>query len=308
MRNESLKLRFWTVTELLETDFPEPDWIVPGIIPEGMTLLIGDSKVGKSWFVLQLAYDVATGTSRFGISVESPKKVLFFALEDHARRIKDRVTDLGFEKTDNLQFCFAWEKGDGAFTKLVNLLEEQPDIAVVVVDTWGMWTDVIKGNDYHIVTDAAKKLRDITHQFNCSILLIHHRNKSDSSSDFVKGSLGSTGLPSVADTIVGIRRERGERDGVLEVTGRDVDEQSFALSKNDEQRGWLIAGTTQDVQNSKTRQRIVNLLREEGPLDPKAIAEELDANRSTIRNTLRKMVQDSTLNNDNGLYDLRQDE
>src|SRR3990172_4718263 len=71
----------WTVGELLAADFPEPDWIVPGMIPIGLTYLAGRPKIGKSWLALQLAHSKATG----GIFLQervSQGNVLFIALED----------------------------------------------------------------------------------------------------------------------------------------------------------------------------------------------------------------------------------
>jgi hypothetical protein len=49
----------WTAAELLATDFPEPRWAVPGILPEGAILLAGPPKVGKSWMTLGLGFGVS---------------------------------------------------------------------------------------------------------------------------------------------------------------------------------------------------------------------------------------------------------
>jgi hypothetical protein len=38
-----------TAAELMGCKFPEVQWAVPGIIPEGVTLLAGTPKPGKSW-------------------------------------------------------------------------------------------------------------------------------------------------------------------------------------------------------------------------------------------------------------------
>ena len=39
----------FTAAELMAFEFPEARWAVPGIIPEGVTLLAGKPKQGKSW-------------------------------------------------------------------------------------------------------------------------------------------------------------------------------------------------------------------------------------------------------------------
>ena len=45
----------WTLSEILDTEFPEPKWIVPSIVQEGLVMLAGRPKAGKSWMALQLA-------------------------------------------------------------------------------------------------------------------------------------------------------------------------------------------------------------------------------------------------------------
>ncbi|MGH3326786.1 MAG: AAA family ATPase, partial [Streptomycetales bacterium] len=39
----------FTADELMAMEFPEPRWAVPGILAEGVNLLAGPPKVGKSW-------------------------------------------------------------------------------------------------------------------------------------------------------------------------------------------------------------------------------------------------------------------
>ena len=51
----------------------------------------------KSWTALKIAYDVQNGNKFLGHDVEQGD-VLYFALEDSQRRIKDRVLKLGYER------------------------------------------------------------------------------------------------------------------------------------------------------------------------------------------------------------------
>ena len=56
----------WTAAELMAADFPEPRWAVPGIVAEGVTVLAGAPKVGKSWLGLGLVVATATGGKALG--------------------------------------------------------------------------------------------------------------------------------------------------------------------------------------------------------------------------------------------------
>ncbi len=56
----------FTAVELLQTDFPEPRFAVPNVVAEGLTLLVGAPKLGKSWLALNLAIAVASGGRALG--------------------------------------------------------------------------------------------------------------------------------------------------------------------------------------------------------------------------------------------------
>ncbi len=75
----------WCAADLMETEFPEPRWAVPGIIPEGLTLLAGKPKRGKSILATNLAITISGGGKALGWSQVEPGGVLYLALEDNPR-------------------------------------------------------------------------------------------------------------------------------------------------------------------------------------------------------------------------------
>lgn len=60
--------------------FPAVEYVVPGIIPEGLTLLTAAPKIGKSWLVLGLGVSAATGGCAFGSIPVTQRPVLYLAL------------------------------------------------------------------------------------------------------------------------------------------------------------------------------------------------------------------------------------
>ena len=56
----------YTAQQLMDADFPEPKWAVPGLIAEGLTFIAGAPKVGKSWLALGLGIAVASGGQVLG--------------------------------------------------------------------------------------------------------------------------------------------------------------------------------------------------------------------------------------------------
>ena len=79
-----------TAKELQGTHFPPVSWVVHDLVPEGLTLLAGKPKLGKSWLALQIGLGVATGGEVLGRPVEQGT-VLYAAMEDDYRRLKSRL-------------------------------------------------------------------------------------------------------------------------------------------------------------------------------------------------------------------------
>jgi hypothetical protein len=75
--------------------FPPLSYVVPGLIPEGLTLLVGAPKIGKSWLSLAIALAAASGGYALGhVEVGQPRPVLLLALEDGDRRLQARIRKL----------------------------------------------------------------------------------------------------------------------------------------------------------------------------------------------------------------------
>ena len=63
---ENTQVRGFNAAELLSMKLPPQKWAVKNILPEGLTILAGSPKTGKSFFVLQIALAIATGGEVFG--------------------------------------------------------------------------------------------------------------------------------------------------------------------------------------------------------------------------------------------------
>src|SRR5690349_16060989 len=72
-----------TAKDLYTMDLPKARWILPSFLPEGLTVLAGKGKIGKSWMALS-----------WSLKCSSSEKVLYLALEDHVLRLKERLAKL----------------------------------------------------------------------------------------------------------------------------------------------------------------------------------------------------------------------
>lgn len=91
--NHPYILKTVSADALATTVFEPITCIVPGYIVEGLTLLAGKPKAGKSYLALNIAYAIATGGQVLGAEVEQGD-VLYLALEDNERRLQRRLDQI----------------------------------------------------------------------------------------------------------------------------------------------------------------------------------------------------------------------
>jgi AAA domain/Domain of unknown function (DUF3854) len=110
-----------SATELMAIEFPKPRWIVPGIVPEGTTILAGKPKMGKSWLALGISVAVEGGGVALGTKRVERGAVLYLALEDNPRRLQSRLKKLlpVGAAPEGLELATEWPRlGDGGLGSL----------------------------------------------------------------------------------------------------------------------------------------------------------------------------------------------
>ena len=98
------KIKAISGEELMKLDIPPMKYIVSSLIPQGMHVVSGPSKIGKSWLLLLLCLKVAKGERFWNLRTEKGT-VLYLCLEDGLRRIQDRLSEFTEEAPDNLFFA-----------------------------------------------------------------------------------------------------------------------------------------------------------------------------------------------------------
>lgn len=88
------KLIGFSAADLRHMQFPPIKYVVPGYIVEGLSLLAGRPKKGKSWLLLHAAIAVARGGVTLGDVQCVQGDVFYAALEDNKRRLQSRMTKL----------------------------------------------------------------------------------------------------------------------------------------------------------------------------------------------------------------------
>lgn len=290
--------------EIVAKDIPEPRWVIPGILAEGLTLLAGKPKMGKSWFGLGLGVAIASGGIALGQFDCEPGEVAYLALEDTERRMRKRLIQMldGSEAPSAAQFFTSWariatKKGDGiradGLDNLRAWLEAHPKARLVVIDTLQKIRPRQKenGSIYAEDYEALTGLKALADRYHVAIVVIHHVRKAESEDVFDTVS-GSTGLTGAADSVWVLTRSRGQSDAVLHITGRDVEEQDLALEFDAKRGWWTVLGDADEFRKSEERMEVRKLLRERPGLSAKEISVALGKGYDGTRRLLWKMAGD----------------
>ncbi|WP_406371087.1 AAA family ATPase [Streptomyces sp. NBC_01550] len=294
----------WTADQLMATEFPEPKWAVPGILAEGVSLLAGPPKVGKSWLSLGLGLSVAAGGHAFDSVPVDGGPVLYLALEDTPRRLKTRMGKLlGGQKAPAgltlVTECPPFPQGGSE--AIAQWLERNPDARMVVIDVFakmrGQAPQGVSAYDADYVSVGyAKRLAD---HYGIAVVLVHHVRKM-ASEDFLTEVSGTNGIAGAADATLVLKRARGQADGILHVTGRDVNESEYALQFQEASGAWhLLDGPASDHTIGDTRAAILRHVRANPGAKPKDIADALpQVDTDTVRRTCSRMATDGQLTKD----------
>ncbi len=296
----------FTLKELMEEEFPPIKYLVQDILPEGLTILAGKPKIGKSILALNLSMSIAKGCLTLGKLSTEKTEVAYFALEDNKRRLKKRALPILKENfPENFTFFNSLlPLTKGGYEQLNSYLDSHPEVKFIVIDTIGrVKPPSYSGNSYEVDTQLYSKLHDIYLKRNVSVLVITHTKKQEAL-DFIDNVTGSAGSTGVADTVLVLSKNRTEKEAVLKVTGRDIEEeQEFALRLNSDLFSWEILGSAEFYTQSKERKEIIDiLLREEMPMTNKDLQGLLNKNYNAVRFLTWKMEKDGILLKINNSY------
>ena len=305
------KVKYLSATELMEKEFEPIRWTVPGLIPEGLILLAGKPKVGKTWLALHLCHAVAfeSGGYALGQIEVEPGKAVYYGLEDSERRLQERLKGIscGLPIPGNLFISNHLERLDaGGLEEIEAFLEDNPETRLVVIDTLARVKPRSRRNTdaYETDTEIMGGLQTLAMRRGITVLVVHHMRKNVKDADDVfDGVLGSTGLTGTADATVLVQRGRQSKEIVMHITGRDVEEQQLSVRFDLSGRvPFNLMGTTEEVHMSDTRKEILEYLEENGLTGPKELSKALGKNYSTTKNMLWTMLKEGLISNENGKY------
>ena len=278
----------WTMEELAAAKFPEPEGPIPGLIPNGLTILGGRPKRGKSWLMLQAGCSLALG-GKFLERDLHLGKVLYYALEDRGKRPQTRTAQLGIDRSALIEFETQLQPlhlgGMAAVENAVRL----GGFAMIVIDTIRR---ALPGKDFNkdgaLFDDVLSRLQTLALEKYIAIVTVLHTRKSNAGfdPDPVDDVLGSTGLTASADMVLALYTEQGKKGATLKGRGRDLDDVDEALQFDPLTCAWQSLGNTEQVKKNEADEELLGALEDLGKATIAMISKTIGKDFSNTRRRL----------------------
>jgi RecA-family ATPase len=215
-------LRLLTAEEFYADEVP--DELIEGMVHEGqLTNLNGTNKSGKTFFALQGAMAVATGSTFLGKATKQ-RNVLYVCLEMTAAMVRERMEaiarDTGtpmpeigvnfFLYAPTAQTPAGLSLLDERQRKSLELAIQENDIGLVVLDTLYRFVPGAEQNDNTVMGLVFGDIADLALRSGAGALLLDHTSRATSTGEIVN-SPSTSGLGAVikggaARTIISLKR------------------------------------------------------------------------------------------------------
>lgn len=209
-----------------------PKMLIDGVLSDGLAIMAGDSKIGKSWMVLWMCLQISKGEPVWGLPTRKTD-VVYLALEDREWRVQQRMQDLTDTPPDNLHFGFSCgQLGTELESQIEDVLKDYPSTGLIFIDTLQMVRDNVsaKVNAYAQDYKDLSSLKKIADNHGICIFVVHHTRKERDGGNIFNDMTGSTGIMGVADTGMILRKDdRFGDNATLCITGRDVEEKKLKM-------------------------------------------------------------------------------
>ena len=297
-------------SQLLKSKYKPIQWIVRNLLPEGLTVLAGKAKLGKSWLAQSLSLAVALGTPALGHFDSNRGDVLSLSLEDTPRRYQHRMHLLlkNADPPETAYLSCEWPRLPKGLEDLKRWLDSKKNPRLIVLDTLAKLKPISGGYRSGTLYDRdysdIEQLHRLAADYQIAILAITHKNKSDTEDDYdsVTGSAAVTG---VSDSIwIFNRRSRGTPQATLRISGRDIADTTHTLHWDSTAASWYYL-PEENPDSNRAKDRILSLLRnEKRPMTPTEVASLLGLSRGHSQKILSELYDSRSVakSTTNGAY------
>jgi hypothetical protein len=284
-----------TLNEIMAREIPEPNWAVPGLLAEGLNLLAGAPKQGKSMMALNLAMTVAGGGKALGSIQVQPGDVLYLSLEDRLRRVQFRARKMAAKipgAGQRLSVVTEWpmmdQGGLGLLSEWVKRVERPTLVIIDVLQKFRPRTRE-KGSMYEQDSEHLYAIKRFADDNGVTALVNHHtrKMKDDDPLATVSGTFGITGA---CDGYAVLDRVRGSNEATVFFEGRDAGNQKLAVQFDPETLTWSSLGSAEEHLQGRLQKAVIDYLKDLGtPAFVDQIAGGVKSDDGSVRKTLHRL-------------------
>ncbi len=263
---------FTDAASILATTYPPQRWLISGLIADGLTILGGSPKSGKSYLAYALALAVCRPALWCQEWVVDEGPVTFVSLEDDesdsAQRLRELCPGLTLQ-AGRLRFVHGVDHvpsfSEGFLGWVEDILKTHQPRLMVIDPISYLYVLKRNGNQFEETKDMLFPLRWLGKHYCCAIVCVDHRRKRSKDDVSIFDTLhGSVAKIAVADGLLMVDRDETEIT-VAALIRRGKDQTlNLSLEFDEEGAATLMAkGTsTQSTQYGDLRRRVLELLAE----------------------------------------------
>ena len=200
---------FYGCNSLKKINYCNHSFIVDEILPVGLHLFCGASKVGKSWCMLDLCIKVSQGQPIWELQTNKCD-VLYFALEDTYTRLQQRLQRLTDEIDSNLHFTTTAKTiQNGFMADLQDYIKKYPNTRLIIIDTLQKIRRTSDNMSYSTDYQDISILKKFADDNKLAIILVHHLRKQEDNDVFNK--LGNDSSKFINFTNISRNIKKGNR-------------------------------------------------------------------------------------------------
>lgn len=267
----------WTLDELWDTEFPDLQFLVDSLIPQGLSLLVAAPKVGKSYWLATLIVCLLWDIPPFGkqeLKSYGCDVLLITPDDPSARRLKNRILsiakDLGLKREDRKYDLFIEEEWasieDGGAEDLDAWVREHAGCKAVFIDTLDRLRDGGGTNWQKADEHAMAALKLVADAHRISIVGTHHDRKNKDTDDVLDVVSGGRKITGGVDAILVVTRPRNSPYAKLQLIGRDVEDVEYHMAFD--YPLWTLGAKVGDGDATPTQRtrkdEVLDVLREDG--------------------------------------------
>ena len=242
---EETTVKVWSFSELESAKLEKPDWIVEGLLPEGLSMLVSAPKAGKSNLIRRLILESSVGLPFLGMYPTFGHGAIHCDLEDapYSSRSALQKINLGRELPSNCYTAYTWPRLDaGCLDHMARFIDDKPEIRLVIFDVLAM----IRGSgenesggvyvqEYRVMGELSRFASD-----NGICVLIAHHDSKNKARDIIGRAGGTRAMSGSVQTMLVLERNEDSTDGELYAVGKHIRRAHVPLRFDDSTLRWEV--------------------------------------------------------------------